>query len=714
VADQRNILVFGPFEVDLKAGELRRNGSKVRLQEQPFQVLAMLLERPGQIVTREELRHRLWPADTFVDFDHGLNTAVKRLRDALGDSADRPHYVETLSRRGYRLMAPIAGNQNAAALEAKAGTLLAPPPRLHFTRMIAGFAVLVMGTCAGWLAARHLSPAVTLSQQRLTANPSDDPVLSATISPDGKYLAFTDRTGLFLRVLSTGETHSLPLSSGARTRPISWFPDGIHLLATVRGTFGEPSSLWSISVLGGSPRKLMDGGDGRAVSLDGSRIVFVRGEPLNQSIWLMLANGEGSRKLVGEPGDVFGGVAWSKDGRRFAFVRYVYKTSHRQRSVSLWSCRPDTGKLSMILSDARLGDGLAWAPDGRLVYSLDENPATIGDPKDSNLWAIQVDPDSDQPVGAAKQLTSGPDRKTGLSFSADGKKLAFLRWNGEAHVYVSQLQDDGRALSIPRRLGLDEGRNRPYTWTPNGRFVLFISDRDGYSHLFKQAIDQPAPDLLVGGQDSVVAARLNPEGSEILYLVLPRAKSTDKRLRLMRMPLAGGTPHLVLQEEAIDNFQCARSPSTLCVFGQSSENGLRFFTFDPAAGKGPEFARMDLGLKYNWTLSPDGATLALAQYQHNEIELLPTHGGRRRILTIRGWAGVASIDWAADGGSIWATSSSLTGTQALLNIDLRGRVRAMFRDSDKDVGWAIPSPDGRHIAFWEAGGSANAWVLQDF
>lgn len=89
--DHGNDLVsFGPFEVDLQAGELRRNGSKVRLQEQPFQILTMLLERPGEIVRREELRNRLWSADTFVDFDHGLNAAVKRLRDALGDSAEAP------------------------------------------------------------------------------------------------------------------------------------------------------------------------------------------------------------------------------------------------------------------------------------------------------------------------------------------------------------------------------------------------------------------------------------------------------------------------------------------------------------------------------------------------------------------------------------------------------------------------------------------------
>jgi DNA-binding winged helix-turn-helix (wHTH) protein len=95
------------FAVDLAAGELRKNGARVRLQEQPFQILAILLERPGDVVTREELRQRLWPADTFVDFDHSLNTAVNKLREALGDSASNPRYVETLARRGYRFLAAV-------------------------------------------------------------------------------------------------------------------------------------------------------------------------------------------------------------------------------------------------------------------------------------------------------------------------------------------------------------------------------------------------------------------------------------------------------------------------------------------------------------------------------------------------------------------------------------------------------------------------------
>src|SRR6476620_4798131 len=106
-------LEFGSFEFDIAAGELYRRGERVRLQEQPRQVLSALLERPGEIVTREELRERLWKTDTFVDFEHGLNTAIKKVRRALGDSADAPAFIETLARRGYRFIAPVTWAETA-------------------------------------------------------------------------------------------------------------------------------------------------------------------------------------------------------------------------------------------------------------------------------------------------------------------------------------------------------------------------------------------------------------------------------------------------------------------------------------------------------------------------------------------------------------------------------------------------------------------------
>jgi DNA-binding winged helix-turn-helix (wHTH) protein len=114
---EATLLRFGVFEVDLASGELRKNGARIRLQEQPFQVLAALLENAGQVVTRDDLREKIWPADTFVDFDHSMNTAVNKVREALGDSASSPRFVETVARRGYRFIAPV---ESVAAAESAA------------------------------------------------------------------------------------------------------------------------------------------------------------------------------------------------------------------------------------------------------------------------------------------------------------------------------------------------------------------------------------------------------------------------------------------------------------------------------------------------------------------------------------------------------------------------------------------------------------------
>jgi Tol biopolymer transport system component/DNA-binding winged helix-turn-helix (wHTH) protein len=708
--ETKSVISFGIFEADLRAGELRRHGIRVRLQEQPFQVLAMLLERPGEIVTREELRSRLWPADTFVDFDHGLNAAVKRLRDTLGDSAENPRFIETLARRGYRLFAPV----NGAARETTPAPL---PSHTSWRKVLAVAVLLILGVMAGWHAGHRSSAAVRFTERRLTANPENDPVISAAISPDGKYLAFTGRTGIFLRAVNSGETHPVTVADEGKTLLVSWFPDGSHVLATRSLSATERPSLWSVSVFGGAPRKLMDAAERGAVSPDGSQIVFVRGDYGHEEIWQMQSDGQHARKILGQPGDNCESVVWSPDGHRIAFVRAIYRKGWEEADISLGIYDLLSGKTTYLFSNSQLRAALAWAPDGRLIYSLGE---PTPNQNDSNLWAIRVDARGNQAWGQPVRLTSGPDAKIRASLSADGKRLTFLRWSESPAIYVSNVEAGDGRLALLKRLSLDERRNFPYTWTPDGKSVIFTSDRDGVFHLFKQGMDQLAPDLLVGGEQSVRLARLNADSSEILYSLSPALRDTDRRMRLMRMPLSGGTSQVVFAEPGINNFQCARSPSKVCLVSDFSANHLGFSIFDPASGKKDPLKLIEGSdwYLYNWTLSPDGSTLALAKYQRlpgtADIRLLRVAGGKERVLTLKGWTGISSLDWAADGRSIWVTASSPGATQTLLNVDLHGRAKPVFQEPEKDLGWAIPSADGRHLAIWSASSSSNAWLLDGF
>src|SRR5438105_13137786 len=177
------ILRFGVFEVDLRAGEVRKQGVRTKLQEQPFHVLTVLLQRPGEVVTREELRSQNWPADTFVDFDNSLNTAINKLREALGDSADNPRFIETLPRRGYRFIAPVTGVDGAAGGTA-AGVSAVTPIRGRKIAVTAAVVVLASGIAGGllWRARRapHLTEKDTIVLGDF-ANSTGDAVFDGTL-----------------------------------------------------------------------------------------------------------------------------------------------------------------------------------------------------------------------------------------------------------------------------------------------------------------------------------------------------------------------------------------------------------------------------------------------------------------------------------------------------------------------------------------------------
>src|SRR3981189_3407647 len=177
------ILRFGVFEVDVRSGELRKHGARIKLQEQPFHLLTVLLQRPGEVVTREELRNQSWPADTFVDFDNSLNTAINKLREALGDSADNPRFIETLPRRGYRFIAPVTG-EDGTTRGAAAGVRARWRPSGR--KIVAAVAVVVLaaGIAGGLLWRARQAPPLTEKDTIVLgdfANSTGDAVFDGTL-----------------------------------------------------------------------------------------------------------------------------------------------------------------------------------------------------------------------------------------------------------------------------------------------------------------------------------------------------------------------------------------------------------------------------------------------------------------------------------------------------------------------------------------------------
>jgi Tol biopolymer transport system component len=326
-------------------------------------------------------------------------------------------------------------------------------------------------------------------------------------------------------------------------------------------------------------------------------------------------------------------------------------------------------------------------------------------------------------VGNATRLTHGTGEASAISITSNGKRLAYFRQAVEPDVYVSDLEANGTRLTTPRRLTLDERADLPYSWSPDSKSVIFTSDRNGTFNIFRQGVHDAEPEILVRAREDLAVPRLSPDGNSVIYLIMPPSgASADSTSRLMRAPLAGGPPQLVLEVSGISNQQCARLPSTVCILSRFEPGHERFFYFDPEKGMGAEISKAEIhsmnAYDFNWSLSPDGQLLAMAKREGLEeqpaIQILPLGDGAEQIIPVPGWAGVGSVDWAADNKSVWVTVYNSSGGKTLVNVALTGRVRPLLTEKEMMLGWAIPSPDGKHLAIWKAHGDSNVWMLEDF
>ena len=588
--------------------------------------------------------------------------------------------------------------------------------------MIVGLAVA--GTLA-WLRLIRTSPKVLPSpsakpesaERRLTANSSENPLDGAAISPDERYLAFSDSTGLYLKMIQTGETHRVAAPAGFSGHVESWFPDGAHLLVSrIEKTSSSPS-LWSISVVGGTPRKLADDGWGASVSPSGLHIVFLRGgadlRPYGREVWVIRSDGSDPIKVVPitAEGGLVAAPVWSPDGQRVAYIRMHSNDYHvRTSSVELEDWQRLNSRI--LFSGPRVGDSLCWLPDGRLVYTLAEE----ANPADSNAWAVFVAEPSTPSGPPAVRLTRGPGKVTNITATADGKLLEFVRKSWQRHVYLGALGPEGKRLLQIRRLTLDDNDDLPFSWTPDSKAVVFASNRNGAFDIFKQEIDQPFPEPLMVGTADKMIPRLNPQGTELLYLSIP-GRAKEDTAALFAVPLSGGAPRLVLRDAHIFNLQCARVPSTLCLYGVDTPGKVVFRRFDPGNGESSELATIETGgLGIRWSLSPDGSQLAIMGYRPDNgvIQLRSISTGATHNLTVKGRTGLRSVDWSADGKSLFVTSIDPAGKTALLTITLGGSAYLLLEDEKNQIEWAVPSPDGHFVAIGEAGGTSNVWSLENF
>jgi Tol biopolymer transport system component/DNA-binding winged helix-turn-helix (wHTH) protein len=484
---------FGVFEVDARTLELRRGGTPVKLREQSFNILVFLLEHAGELVTREDLRRVLWPSDTFVDFDHSLNTAVMKLREALGDSADTPLYIETIPKRGYRFIAPVEaiGNGLVTSENGASGPPPIDPPVPDVLppskKRSVGILVVVCGVClllaaAGWFVYRILrSNAPALPVQRALFRLTFDEGLQtgATWSPDGRYIAYSsDRGGNFdiwVQQVSGGDPVQITNGPGTKWQA-DWSPDGKYIAYRSESDGG----IYITPALGGAgqQRRIASFGYFPRWSPDGTRVLFQTSRlDVSNNAFVVALDGSPPRLVLsGSWTRPLAFCAWHPDGKRItAWIPTDDPVGPRFLTLPVEGGTPVESKLAPELEkqldvvnenrafpEWRLDFAFAWAPSGKAIYF----ERTLLGAK--NIWRMTVDPATLQPL-SVDRLTTAPALDEDLSVSPDGRRLAFTNRSPQDRAWM---------LPFDAARGLVTGPGQPVT---SARIETFMVDvtRDG-------------------------------------------------------------------------------------------------------------------------------------------------------------------------------------------------------------------------------------------
>ncbi|HZQ51180.1 MAG TPA: protein kinase [Bryobacteraceae bacterium] len=551
--------------------------------------------------------------------------------------------------------------------------------------------------------------------RQITRLPLRDRATAAAISPDGKHAAYANASGIFVRNLQNGETKTLSAPSDYVVDQLAWFAGGAKLVASGYSATTLVPSIWLILANGAPPRLLRANARAAAPSPNGKWIAFVTQDW--SEVWAIGTNGEQPRRMVAGPaGDTFPLVFWSPDGQRINFQRNHPADSGTPAIQAADSVLFPSAKIVSSVLNIRMSSASAL-PDGHILF-LQSGP--LGSSSPDQLWDVKTDRATGRFLGAPRRIGALPDqgekRMTGMTATPDGKRILVLRGSHDGAVYVGDFKEFPPLLSHLRRLTLDQTTNFPHAWMPDGRAVIFESNRNGRFDLYKQNVDQKTPETIVSMPPlTEMLAQMSPDRRWLLYATRDDQGGL-RDFKLMRVPVEGGTPEEVPIGGPLEEFRCALDPGTRCVLRTTLQGQYYvYYDLDPIRGKGRELARTKWtpGWLGNWDISPDGTRIALPDHDSNDARIrvidLASHPNEppehEVVLPIPNE--LRGLVWAA-GGHGWFVSVKTTTGYRMLYVYLDGH----FRPLGDIQGWAVPSPDGQRVAVWDHIAATNAWLVQ--
>jgi hypothetical protein len=543
---------------------------------------------------------------------------------------------------------------------------------------------------------------------------------AAAISPDGKWTAYANFDGIFLRAMRNGETRALRAPVDFVVDRLEWFDHGAKLVASGFSAPTHLAAIWIVSTTGAPPRLLRSMARQGCPSPDGTRIAFTSAD--RSAIWTTRSNGDDARQvLAGAAGDSFPVVFWSATARRLGFVRRHYSAKNDNPSRSLLryyqrdyeSLALDTGKVVARVPDLWIASA-AVLPDNRMLFLKWDSRGSDG----AQLWEVRTAPATgallEAPRKIALPINSAEIELSDMSATADGGRIMVLKVFSRKVVFVGDFGQSPPGITGIHRLTLDERNSYPHAWTRDSRAVIFESDRNGSLDLLKQYIDRRTPEIIVATPLAEVLPQLSPDGRFVLYEARPQATGSEG-YNLMRVPLEGGTPEPVPIGGRLDEFRCAIGNAGRCVL--KTTTGRKYYVYydlDPVAGKGRELARTRWmpGVLGDWDVSPDGKYVVLPNHdsRHARIRVLALQPGpadlRERELALPGLSDIHGLVWSADGRG-WFISVDTSVGSRLLYVYPDGR----FQPLGDISGWVVPSPDGRRVTLLDRIVAKNAWLI---